>query len=109
MTERRNRNPNYDLQRHIVTGESGPFNGIGIVRDLDSSTIGYDDPMEFGGQANLFEGQSAEMVQSANLAQAVMLDSGATNGTEADMASLNDNSDPGKGGIDYGPRNLGGR
>jgi hypothetical protein len=86
MNNRHGRNPNGDLQRHIVTGETGPFNGEGLVNFIDDAAVNYDDPMEFGGQANTFEGQSVEDITAASEAQHSGLDSAAAFGAPLDLA-----------------------
>lgn len=87
---RRGRNPNFDLQRHIITGESGPFNGQDIANELDDASINYDDPSEFGGQANTFEGDPDATRNADNLAESVGLASAARFGTPVDMEMAND-------------------
>lgn len=104
----RGKNVNRELQAHIILGGDHKT-GIGIASDLDDSLINLNDPMEFGGSAQMFEGQSAEEVQSANLAQAAMLTSGYQEPTSMiDMDSANENADEAsKGMLPNGPRNTG--
>jgi len=47
MVGRRFRAPEYDLQKHLVTGKRVPQSGEGIVRDVDDDMLNRDDPMEF--------------------------------------------------------------
>lgn len=112
MAERLNRDPTYDLARHIVTGESVPLSGEPAIRQYDAE-LDRNDPMDSftaGVTAGLFEGQSAEAVQQQNLTQALGLQSGAGNpGQPVDMQVANSCEDePSKGGLAYGPRNTGG-
>lgn len=115
MAERNNRDPTYDLARHIVTGERGPLSGEGISRDMDRDLDRNDpmDPFTANRGDNFIVPQSAEAVQQANLTQAM----GLSPQSEADgnfmepvdMAAANDCLDePSKGGLAYGPRNTGG-
>ena len=105
----RGKSPNRELQEHLVLGGEHK-SGIGIASDLDDSLINLNDPMEFTGTAQMFEGQTAEEVQSANLAQAAMLASGYQEPTSMiDMESANENQDEAsKGMLPNGPRNVGG-
>jgi len=97
-----------DLQIHIITGERGPQTGAGIVQDIDDADLNREDPMEFGGSAQLFEGQSAQDIIAASEAQCAGLDSAAALGTPMDMDSLCDGNDQdSKARLGYGPRRIG--
>lgn len=104
-----NRYPAYDLQRHIVTGERGPLSGDDNLRKYDAE-LDREDPMQFGGDDNFVVPLGASVIDAANRAQAVMLDSGRGDpGEPIQMSSASDcNDEPTKGGLVYGPRNTGG-
>lgn len=103
------KSPNRELQTHIIQGGEHPT-GDGLVRIIDDSTVNLNDPMEFGGEANNFEGQSADAIASQNLANVSWTNSGYGEETESfNQADAACNEDPGKGGIAYGPRNIGER
>jgi len=109
MAERLNRDPTYDLARHIVTGETGPLSGDPVIQKFDAELDRNDhmDSFTAGVTAGLFEGQSAEAIQQMNLTQALGMDTGdAKLGQFAvNMDVANSCADePSKGGLDYGPR-----
>jgi hypothetical protein len=108
MAERFNRDPTYDLGRHIVTGETGPLSGDPAIQKFDAE-LDRNDPMDSftaGVTAGLFEGQSAEAIQEMNLTQALGMQSGAGQaGLPVNMQVANDcHDEPSKGGLAYGPR-----
>ena len=113
MAERVNRDPAYDLARHIATGEKGPLSGSETVRQYDAE-LDRDDPMDpftAGHGQNRTIPRSAAEVQEANLTQALGMDTGDGKlGQEAiDMTQASSCFDePTKGGIAYGPKNTGG-
>ena len=108
MAERFNRDPTYDLGRHLVTGETGPLSGDPVIQKFDAE-LDRNDPMESftaGVSKGLDEGQSAEAIQQQNLTQALGLESGMGQfGQPVNMQVANDcHDEPSKGGIAYGPR-----
>lgn len=110
MADHRGKCPNRILQQHIVLGGDHD-ESTDLTRVLDNSMINYNDPMEFTGSANLFEGQSADEVQAANLAQAAGLTSAyqePRSGINMTMANSNEDEAE-KGGMQYGPMNTKGR
>lgn len=113
MAERLNRDPTYDLGRHIVTGEKGPLSGSETLRQYDAELDRNDpmDPFTAGVGDNFVVPRSSSEVQQANLTQAMGMDTGdGRKGEEAvDMSVANNCDDePSKGGIQYGPRFMGG-
>lgn len=111
MAERLNRDPTYDLTRHIATGEKGPLSGHEVLRQYDAE-LDRNDPMEFPSPGqNMVIGQSADEVIRANAAQTVGLtgEDPYKNMEPVNMAQANDCFDsPEKGGLAYGPKNTGG-
>lgn len=110
---RLNRDPAYDLGRHIVTGETGPLSGSETMRQYDAELDRNDpmDPFTAGVGDNFVRPRSAAEVQQANLTQAMGMDSGDGRlGQEAvDMTvASNCEDEPSKGGLSYGPNNNGG-
>lgn len=104
------REPEVDLQRHIINGGNEKTGGIAKVWDDDM--IGFQDPMQHGGVDGRFLGVPAGVVDSMNKAQAEGLDSGNVMGDPMQMESANFDSgtfDPGKGADSYGPRFTGGK
>lgn len=80
MPERLNRDPSYDLLRHIITGETGPLSGDPAIRQFDQE-LDRNDPMDYAlmPPASAFETtnpQSAEAIQHMNLTQALGLGMG---------------------------------
>lgn len=113
MTERLNRDPTYDLGRHIVTGEKVPLSGSEVLRQYDAELDRNDpmDPHTAGVGDNFVRPRSAGEVQQANLTQAMGMDSGDGRlGQEAvDMSVASSCEDePSKGGLSYGPKFKGG-
>lgn len=115
--ERFNRDPTYDLGRHIITGQKVPLSGDPVLRQYDAELDRNDpmDPMTAGVTDNFVVPQTATAVQDANLTQAMGL-STSDQGTRhddgyseaVDMNMANDWADePTKGGLRYGPRNTG--
>lgn len=110
-----NRNPTYDLQRHIITGEKGPLSGSteSLIRQADAE-LDRDDPMNpmtAGVTSGNFTGQRDAAIQQMNLTQALSMDSGdgKLDQQAIDMQAANDCFDePSKGGLAYGPKNTGG-
>lgn len=117
MAERLNRDPTYDLGRHIATGEKTPLSGDPAIRQYDAE-LDRNDPMEFPNPGDRFVlSVPSGQVDSSNRSQAVGLspsDMGTTNGGGCyaiviDLASASDCRDePTKGGLSYGPRFAGG-
>lgn len=111
MAERQNRDPAYDLGRHIVTGEKVPLSGDPVIRQYDAE-LDRNNPMDdwVRGADNFVVPQSADEVIRANADQSLNLASAAGEpGLQIDMAVASDCKDePSKGGIAYGPRNTGG-
>src|SRR5688572_10527129 len=113
MAERFNRDPTYDLGRHIVTGEKGPLSGDPVIQKIDAELDRNDpmDPLTAGHGNNYPVPQSSSEVMAANARNAAGLQSVSTDygRTPIDMAAASDcNDEPTKGGISYGPRNTGG-
>lgn len=114
MAERLNRDPTYDLGRHIVTGEKGPLSGSETLRPYDAELDRNDpmDPHTAGVGDNFVRPRSAGEVQQANLTQAMGMDTGdgrLGNQTAIDMSVASSCEDePSKGGLSYGPKNNGG-
>jgi hypothetical protein len=113
MAERLNRDPTYDLTRHIVTGEKGPLSGDSNLRQFDAELDRNDpmDPMTAGVGDNFVTPKSAAAVQQANLTQAMGMDTGDGRKDQepVDMAAASGCFDsPDKGGLSYGPKNTGG-
>jgi hypothetical protein len=69
------RDPAYDLQRHIITGERGALSGDSNLRQYDDDSIDHNDPMMFGAGSGTFTSDSAGAILSRNAAEAVNLDS----------------------------------
>lgn len=113
MAERFNRDPTYDLGRHIITGEKGPLSGDPVIQKFDQE-LDRNDPMDShtaGVGSGNFVGQSSAEVQQANLTQAMGMDTGDGKLGESavDMSTASSWEDePTKGGLSYGPRNTGG-
>lgn len=113
MAERLNRDPSYDLARHIITGEKPPLSGSPELRQYDAELDRNDpmDPMTAGVGDRFVIPQSAATVQQVNVSQGAGMDSGdGRNGQEAiDMSTASNCFDePSKGGLSYGPKNTGG-
>lgn len=111
MAERLNRDPTYDLARHVATGEKTPLSGEQTIRQYDAE-LDRNNPMEFPSPGpNMVIGQSADAVIRANAAET----SGLTNenpyrNMEAVSMEVANNcfDEASKGGIPYGPNNTGG-
>lgn len=113
MTERLNRDPTYDLGRHIATGEKTPLSGDPTIRQYDAELDRNDpmDPFTAGKGDNFVRPQSSADIQMANLTQGMGMATGdGFKDQEAiDMTQANNCFDePTKGGLSYGPRNTGG-
>lgn len=110
---RLNRDPTYDLGRHIVTGEKGPLSGSETLKQYDAESDRNDpmDPYTAGVGDNFVIPRSSAEVQQANLTQAMGLDSGDSR-EQAEIVDLNKacncEDEPTKGGLSYGPRFMGG-
>jgi len=119
MAERYNRDPTYDLGRHIATGEKVPLSGDPVIQKFDQELDRNDpmDPFSAGHGDNFPVSPSDGEVSAANIAQAAglsMRDIGTTHdgGTsmQMDIVAASDCLDePTKGGIAYGPRFTGER
>lgn len=109
MAERFNRDPTYDLARHIITGETGPLSGDPAIQKFDAE-LDRNDPMDSftaGVGTGTFDGQSNEAIQQMNLTQALGMDTGDSKLQQyaIDMGIANSCEDePSKGGLAYGPR-----
>jgi len=109
MAERLNRDPTYDLARHIITGETGPLSGDPVIQKFDAELDRNDpmDPMTAGVGTGNFTGQSDAAIQQMNLTQALGMDTGDTKLQQfaVNMDVANSCADePSKGGLEYGPR-----
>lgn len=95
--------------KHLVFGGQFPFEqDIQHQHFYDEPLYCNQNPEQYGAGSGIFESKSAEAIQAANYQQAAGLASAAgASGDPIDMQSASDNSDPGKGGISYGPRNTG--
>lgn len=94
---RRTRTPEYDLQKHLVTGKRGPQSGTGIQREVDDDTIDRDDPMEFTAGNGQFSSRTAGDILDGYLRDASGLDSAAgANGDAIDVKAVSnqDNNEP---------------
>lgn len=90
---RRNRVPEYDLQKHLVTGKRVPQSGTGISRDVDDDSIDRDDPMEFTAGPGTIDQRSAGSILASYLADAEGLDSAAgDSGQPLDLKAVSDAS-----------------
>jgi|SRR6267142_1963852 len=112
--ERQNRDPTYDLGRHIASGEKGPLSGDPAIRQYDAE-LDRNDPMDpaFSHVGDNFvlpvaDLPSIDASQTAVINQRALGDSEGTHSNPIDMASASDcNDTPDKGGLAYGPRFMG--
>jgi hypothetical protein len=111
MAERLNRDPTYDLGRHIATGQKGPFSGQGISREMDQE-LDRNDPMDEWTRPDSINRLTTNPgdAQDINRANAAGLssDDAMKDGQRVDVEAMSEWSDePVKGGLTYGPRNTG--
>jgi hypothetical protein len=93
MAERLNRDPTYDLGRHIVTGEKVPLSGSDVLRQYDAE-LDRNDPME----------DFTAVVETSGLVSG----DPQKNGEQVNMTVANNCFDsPEKGLLQYGPKNTG--
>jgi hypothetical protein len=90
MSNFRGKSPSRELQEHIITGQPVNQPGHGIASDLDNPDLVREDPMEFGGTSQEFDGQSIDEITAASEAQHTGLDSAAAFGTPVDMGMASD-------------------
>ena len=98
MAERLNRDPAYDLTRHIITGEMPPLSGSETVRQYDAE-LDRNDPMD-------------PMTNVLGVSGLTSGNSGSLNEEPAkepiDLAIASNCFDsPEKGQLAYGPKNTG--
>lgn len=118
MTERLNRDPAFDVTKHIITGQKVPLSGDPVIQQYDAELDRNSpmDPMTAGVTDNFIVPQSASEVIGANASQSLGLstrDIGTTHdggsSSAVDLISASDWADePTKGGLTYGRRNTGG-
>ena len=105
MAERLNRDPSYDLTRHIATGEKPPLSGDPNLRQFDAE-LDRNDPMDpFTAAAG--PRLTVHQPDDTNLVTGWDTGDGKKDQEAVDLAQANDWSDePSKGGLAYGPRNT---
>lgn len=113
MPTRLNRDPAYDLTRHLITGEKPPLSGEPTLRDYDAELDRNDpmDPITAGVGDNFVLPRTDGDINQMNLTAALGMDSGdgKKNQVAIDMQmASNCEDEPSKGGLSYGPRNTGG-
>ena len=107
MAQRLNRDPAYDLARHIITGERGPLSGDPVIQQYDQEAD-RNSPMEditAGHGDNFIVPIDAAGVDANNHAQTIGLQSmDPYLGMEAvDLGTISENRpQPSQGGISYG-------
>ena len=109
--------PGYATDRHLIEGvpyqRAGmPYSPNGTPLEPDQNPVDFGNPMDFPspGSGN-FSGNDAATVQAINAANATGLDSDRANKDQSmvDMRlASNCDDEPTKGGIQYGPRFMGG-
>lgn len=72
MPPRLNRDPSYDLARHIITGETGPLSGDPAIQQFDAE-LDRNDPMDYMLPAPTYDaltvGQTNEQIAAMQAAQ----------------------------------------
>lgn len=113
MAERINRDPAYDLTRHIATGEKPPLSGSETVRQYDAE-LDRNNPAEFSSLGerlvtpNDHETILAIHQNEANQPSVGQSGEGRLGQQTINMKTASDCLDePEKGGIAYGPRYTG--
>ena len=114
MAERQNRDPTYDLGRHIASGENGPLSGDPAIRQYDAE-LDRNDPMDpaysHSGDNFVLPVTDLPALDAAQVAQIGTRALGDAEGTHSNFISMesanNCNDTPDKGGLAYGPRFMG--
>lgn len=109
--------PGYGMDRHLIEGgpyqpTGAPFSPNGNTLIPEKNPVDFGNPLDFPspGSGN-FSGNDAATVQAINAANAEGLDSDRASKDQhmIDMSVANNCDDePEKGGIQYGPRFMGG-
>ena len=116
MAERYNRDPTYDLTRHLATGEKVPLSGDANLRQYDAE-LDRNDPMDAFTAGAGINGPNNETVhRSGDLNLVVGWDSGNNGSLNEEPAkepvdlsvASNCFDSPEKGLLEYGPKNTGG-
>lgn len=109
MRERLNRDPSYDLHRHIVTGEKPPLSGDSNLRQYDAE-LDRNDPMDPFTAIDA-TGLTTYQPGDTNLVSGWTSGNGNRDQQAVDLSvasnCFDDAGDPDKATMPYGPKNTG--